>query len=188
MTNATQSSTSSRNTTSPSILEQQRDVVIAPGTSIPPPRPTSANQIRSTLVYLPVLSSANAYVVKQGESVTWAFRLQNSNGMSISDKWVNFYIDDQAAKGTWYKSPDVKLVYSGTDSASLSPGSHTLKLDFLGDDINAPCRYAMTFNVFSSAPSIITPTSTPLFPPYAMVTVTIRSQLPSKTAASIPLL
>ena len=116
-----------------------------------------------------MLSTSNAYVIKQGELVTWAFRLQNNNCISISGKWVNFYIDDRAAKGTWDRSPDVRLVYSETDSASLSPGVHTLKLDFLGDDTNAPCRYDMTFTVVSSESPIITPTSTPLFPSYATV-------------------
>ena len=174
MTNATQSLTSTRNTTPKSTLAQQNGI-ITPGTPIPPPRPTSGNQIRSTLVYLPVLSTSNAFVVKRGEPVTWAFRLQNNNGMSIFGKWVNFYIDDQAAKGTWYQSPDARLVYSGTDSTSLSPGVHTLKLDFLGDDTNAPCRYSMTFTVVSSESPIVIPTTTPYFPPYAMVTVAIQN-------------
>jgi hypothetical protein len=173
MTKETQSSASARNTTPPLILAQQKDVVITPGTPIPPQSSTSANQIGTTLVYLPLLSTKNAYLVKQGEPVTWAFRLQNNNGMSISDKWVNFYIDDQAAKGTWYKSPNARLMYSGTDSASLSPGVHTLKLDFLGDNTNALSRYAMVFTVVPASPvsipapiQIPTPLPTPVPPPF----------------------
>jgi hypothetical protein len=149
LTNATESVPNTQNVTRVPTLAQQTDTGVIPSSQPPPSRTVFGNQVPTTLVYLPTLSTSNAYLVKQGQPITWAFELRNNNGMSVAGKWVNFYIDDLPAKGTWYQSPDVRLVYSGTDSASISPGVHTLKLDFLGDVTNAPCQYTTTFTVVS---------------------------------------
>ena len=67
-------------------------------------------------------------------------------------------IDDQPAAGKWQKweyvnggglycVESVGLHLSSTDTAKLSLGMHTLKVDYLGDNTYAPSQWENTFVV-----------------------------------------
>lgn len=78
----------------------------------------------------------------------------------LCGRWANFYIDDQPAGGKW----TLVSTYNGAcarslgftlypeDVAKLSLGIHTLKVDFLGDDIYAPSQGSFTFTVYEFQP------------------------------------
>jgi len=69
---------------------------------------------------------------------------------------VNYYIDNSAAGGTWNINPagscsasSGSLALAGPDTAKLSIGTHTLKVDFLGNNAYGPSQSVMTFTVRS---------------------------------------
>ena len=69
---------------------------------------------------------------------------------------VNYYVDDYAAGGTWNINPSGacsassgSLSLTGTDTAKLSVGTHTLKIDWLGDSTYGPSQYVEQFTVTS---------------------------------------
>jgi hypothetical protein len=80
------------------------------------------------------------------------------NDHRVCGQWANFYIDDQPAGGEWQKwdyinggglycAVSVGLHLNSADTAKLSPGVHTLKVDYLGDYTYAPSQWASTFVV-----------------------------------------
>lgn len=80
---------------------------------------------------------------------------------------ANYYIDDQAAGGEWnVTSPQPQywegcpgglpggaggLYLHSNDTANLSVGWHTLKIDYLGDNKYAPAEYTAQFLVIAAA-------------------------------------
>jgi hypothetical protein len=71
----------------------------------------------------------------------------------ICGQWVNFYLDDKPAPGKWNTNPNpecwvsAQLLLSADETAQLSLGMHTLKVDYLGDNTYAPSHWEGTFNV-----------------------------------------
>jgi len=81
---------------------------------------------------------------------------------------VNYYIDNYAAGGTWNINPaggcsasSGSLVLAGADTAKLSHGTHTLKVDWLGNNAYGPSQSVMTFTMTSSPTPTLTPTPAP---------------------------
>jgi len=80
------------------------------------------------------------------------------NDNRVCGQWANFYVDNQPAGGEWQKwdyvnsgglycVESVGLRFNSTDTAILSPGVHTLKVDYLGDNTYAPSQWVSTFVV-----------------------------------------
>ena len=91
--------------------------------------------------------------------LAWAIYVPGHiNDHRVCGQWANFYIDDQPAGGEWQKwdyvnggglycVESVGLRFNSTDTATLSPGVHTLKVDYLGDNTYAPSQWVITFVV-----------------------------------------
>lgn len=93
----------------------------------------------------------------QGQAITFTATLYSVNEHKNVCGAVNYYIDDQAAGGTWNINPagtcsasSGSLSLTGTDTAKLSVGTHTLKIDWLGDSSYGPSQNSMQFTVTSS--------------------------------------
>jgi len=96
--------------------------------------------------------------VKRGTEVSLRIWIDASNG-KCPCRPVNYYIDDAAADGTWTSKSSGDdccgglpggtggLILHSQDTATLSPGWHTLKIDFLGDAVYAPSQWAGQFLV-----------------------------------------
>ncbi len=97
--------------------------------------------------------------VKRGDEVSLRIWIDASNG-KCPCRPVNYYIDDAAAGGTWNSKPGGGddccgglpggtggLILHSQDTAALSPGWHTLKIDFLGDAMYAPSQWTGQFLV-----------------------------------------
>ena len=103
--------------------------------------------------------------VAQGQAMTFTTTLYSVNEHKNVCGAVNYCIDDQAAGGTWninpagtYSASSGSLSLTGTDTAKLSVGTHTLKIDWLGDSTYGPSQASEQFRVTPSS----TPTTTPL--------------------------
>lgn len=117
-----------------------------------PPLPTQASVSGPTLVV-------------QGQPATFTATLYSVNEHANVCGAVNYYIDNYAAGGSWVINPagtcsasSGSLVLAGTDTAALSLGTHTLKIDWLGNNEYGPSQAVMTFTVTPSP----TPTPTPI--------------------------
>lgn len=107
----------------------------------------------------------------QGQTVTFTATLYSVNEHKNVCGAVNYYIDDYAAGGTWNINPagtcsasSGSLSLTGADTANLSVGTHTLKIDWLGDNAYGPSQSVMTFTVTSPTPTSTAtpfPTATP---------------------------
>jgi len=105
------------------------------------------------------LAMSDGIVRGQEYSLAWAIYVPGHiNDQRVCGQWANFYIDDQSAGGNWQKwdyvnggglycVESVGLHLSSTDTAKLSPGMHTLKVDYLGDNIYAPSQWVGTIAV-----------------------------------------
>jgi hypothetical protein len=114
--------------------------------------------------------------VVQGQPATFTTALYSVDEHKNVCGAVNYYIDDYAAGGTWNINPagtcsasSGSLSLTGTDTAKLSVGTHTLKIDWLGDNAYGPSQSVMTFTVTSPTP---TATATPLPTPTPLPTLT----------------
>lgn len=113
--------------------------------------------------------------VVQGQPATFTTTLYSINEHRNVCGAVNYYIDNRAAGGTWNINPvgscsasSGSLVLSGADTAKLSIGAHTLKIDWLGNSAYGPSQSAMTFTVGASSTTATpfpTPTPTPTVSP-----------------------
>ncbi|HYC21015.1 MAG TPA: hypothetical protein VEF35_10530 [Candidatus Bathyarchaeia archaeon] len=81
---------------------------------------------------------------------------------------MNYYIDNRAAGGTWNINPagscsasSGSLVLFDADTSKLSIGTHTLKIDLLGNNAYGPSQSATTFTVGASSTQTATPVPTP---------------------------
>ncbi len=105
------------------------------------------------------MAMSNGIVRGQEYSMGWVISvLGHVNDHRVCGQWANFYIDDQLAGGKWVKwdyvsggglycVASVGLSLSSADTAKLSLGMHTLKVDYLGDDTYAPSQWASAFVV-----------------------------------------
>lgn len=97
--------------------------------------------------------------VKRSSEVSLRIWIDASGG-KCPCRSVNYYIDNAAAGGTWNSKPSGGddccgglsggtggLTLHSQDTAKLSPGWHTLKIDFLGDDVYAPSQWTGQFLV-----------------------------------------
>lgn len=138
----------------------------APSQSPQSPQPTS-NPSQSSF---PTQASVSGpTLVVQGQPATFTTTIYSVDEHKNVCGAVNYYIDNYAAGGTWVISPagscsasSGSLVLAGADTAKLSPGTHTLKVDWLGNNAYGPSQSVMTFTVTSPVPS---PTPTPSFVP-----------------------
>jgi methylphosphotriester-DNA--protein-cysteine methyltransferase len=129
------------------------------------PSSTPAPTATPTPTQLPTQATISGPAsVAQGQAITFTTALQSVNEHKNVCGAVNYYIDDQAAGGTWNINPagtcsasSGSLSLIGTDTAKLSVGTHTLKIDWLGDSTYGPSQSSEQFTVTSP-----TPTPTPL--------------------------
>jgi hypothetical protein len=101
---------------------------------------------------------AMSYGIVRGQEyrMGWHIYVQGHTDHCVCGQWANFYIDNQPAGGEWQKFDynggeccwvSVGLHLNSADTAKLSPGVHTLKVDYLGDNTYAPSQWASTFVV-----------------------------------------
>jgi hypothetical protein len=107
-------------------------------------------------------------LVVQGQPATFTATIYSVDEHKNVCGAVNYYIDNYAAGGTWVINPagtcsasSGSLVLAGADTAKLSLGTHTLKVDWLSDNAYGPSQSVMTFTVTSSPTPTFVPTSTP---------------------------
>jgi predicted small secreted protein len=121
-------------------------VVVSP---VPTPAPTPTPQP------LPTQASVSGPMsFARGQKVTFTATLYSVNEHKNVCGAVNYYVDNSAAGGTWNINPSGScsasagsLVLAGTDTSKLSPGTHTLKVDWLGNNEYGPSQAVMTFTV-----------------------------------------
>ena len=136
----------------------------------PSPTPTSTPQPVGPLATQATVSGPTSVV--QGQAITFTTTLYSVNEHKNVCGAVNYYIDDYAAGGTWNINPagscsasSGNLALAGADTAKLSPGTHTLKIDWLGDSNYGPSQASEQFTVTSSP----TPTPVPSTLPFQLV-------------------
>jgi len=124
-------------------------------TAIPTPTPRLATSVEGDKGVSMALSSA----ITRGREITLGFRVMVADPSQIHylcGQAVNFYIDGQPAGGKWDESGPgpvnscwvtASLTLSPEDTAKLSPGTHTLKVDYAGDAEYAPSQFVGSFNV-----------------------------------------
>jgi len=105
------------------------------------------------------LAMSNGIVRGQEYFLAWVIYVPGHiNDHRVCGQWANFYIDNQPAGGEWQKwnyvnsgelycVESVGLRFNSTDTATLSPGVHTLKVDYLGDNTYAPSQWVNMFVV-----------------------------------------
>jgi len=105
------------------------------------------------------MAMGNGIVRGQEYSMGWYIYVPGHvNDHRVCGQWANFYIDNQPAGGEWLKwnyldggglycVVSVGLRLNSADTAKLSPGVHTLKVDYLGDNTYAPSQWVSTFVV-----------------------------------------
>ena len=132
---------------------------VTPNPTIPP---TPTIPTPGTLPTQASISGPTSVV--QGQSAAFTAILYSVNEHKNVCGAVNYYVDNNAAGGTWNINPSGScsassgsLFLSGADTAKLSAGTHTLKIDWLGDNAHGPSQAVMTFTVRASS----TPTPTP---------------------------
>jgi hypothetical protein len=132
-----------------------------PTTPIPttpiPTTPIPTTPIPTTPISLPTQASVSGPTsVVKGQPATFMAILYSVNEHKNVCGAVNYYIDNSAAGGTWNINPagscsasSGSLALAGPDTAKLSIGTHTLKVDFLGNNAYGPSQSVMTFTVRS---------------------------------------
>jgi hypothetical protein len=127
----------------------------------PPSSPESTSRIATTIGVdkwtAIALDTPTGGIVK-GHSYGFGFYvLTVPTNKKICGQWVNFYLDDKPAPGKWNIDPNpecwvsAQLFLSADETAQLSLGMHTLKVDYLGDTTYAPSHWEGTFNVKATA-------------------------------------
>ncbi len=129
---------------------------------IPVPTPVPTPTPQSVLPTQASVSGPTSVV--QGQPATFTATLYSVNEHINVCGAVNYYVDNYAAGGSWNINPagscsasSGSLVLAGTDTKNLSPGTHTLKIDWLGNSEYGPSQAVMTFSVTPSP----APTPTP---------------------------
>ncbi len=98
--------------------------------------------------------------VKQGQMAVVQYSIKAANGKEPCGA-ANYYIDDQAAGGDWSINKEMPgygcpagvsggaggLTLNAADTAKLSPGYHSFKIDYLGDGTYASSQYVTQFLV-----------------------------------------
>ena len=118
---------------------------------------TPTTPIPTTPISLPTQASVSGPTsVVKGQPATFMAILYSVNEHKNVCGAVNYYIDNSAAGGTWNINPagscsasSGSLALAGPDTAKLSIGTHTLKVDFLGNNAYGPSQSVMTFTVRS---------------------------------------
>ena len=149
---STSPATSAATTTSKITTTPMLNTSLTPATKAKIPTEISADKWVSLVI-------SNGVVRGQEYSLAWAIYVPGHvNDHRVCGQWANFYIDDQPATGEWQKwdyvnggglycVESVGLHLSSTDTAKLSLGTHTLKVDYLGDNTYAPSQWENTFVV-----------------------------------------
>lgn len=121
----------------------------------PTPTPRRATSVEGDKEVSLALSSG----ITRGREITLGFRVMVASPSQIHylcGRAVNFYIDGQPAggkreisspgpeNGCWVTA---SLTLSPGDTAKLSPGTHTLTVDYAGDAAYAPSQFVGSFNV-----------------------------------------
>lgn len=133
----------------------------------PTPTPPPAKIATSINPYVPPVWYAYGLIptplsqsVKQGQVAVVQYSIKAANGKQPCGA-ANYYIDDQAAGGEWSVSKEIpgygcpagvsggagELTLHAADTAKLSPGYHSFKIDYLGDNTYAPSQYVTQFLV-----------------------------------------
>jgi hypothetical protein len=136
---------------------------VTPVTSSPSPTPTPQTSPLVTISptstpggapFPTQVSATRIDSVTQGQPVTFVTTLYSPNEHKNICGAPNYYIDNYAAGGKWNVNPpgtcsasSGSLSFSGTDTAQLSPGTHTLKVDYLGDSTHAGSQFVEQFTV-----------------------------------------
>jgi len=108
------------------------------------------------------LDDPQHYPVVQGTAQQVRYVIDGANGKHPCAA-SNYYIDGYAAGGKWEITKPQPQYWEGcpgglaggagglylypADTAKLTPGWHTLKIDFLGDSVYAPSQYQAQFLV-----------------------------------------
>jgi hypothetical protein len=152
---SSQLASTSLNTPTPTIQAPTAQVTTTPqATANPTATPTpQAGRPLATQVTMAPSSGAS---VAQGRAITFTTTLYSVNEHKNVCGAVNYYIDNNPAGGTWNINPpgtcsasSGSLSLAGADTAKLSPGTHTLKIDWLGDSTYGPAQYVEQFTVTS---------------------------------------
>jgi hypothetical protein len=114
------------------------------------------------------LTSPTTNPVVRGQPAQVRYWVNASDGTNPCGA-ANYYIDTQAAGGQWViTTPQPQywkgcpaglpggaggLYLSGSDTAKLSPGWHTLIIDYLGSGKYAPCEFKAPFWVVNPGPT-----------------------------------
>jgi len=125
------------------------------------------------------LSALTVNPVTQGSTVAVQYAVNGADGKHPCGV-ANYYIDNYAAGGVQsvtkpkpgldgcpagVSGGSGELLLNPADTAKLSPGWHTLKIDYLGDRTYAPAEFTAAFLVSARAPTPLAtkfPTPTPI--------------------------
>ena len=166
----TSNTTTAGASTAASPTSVQQNVVVVTVTATPGPTqqspPTQATYSTKIGVWAGYMGMPALWLsdpvnnpVKRENEASLRIWIDASNG-KCPCRPVNYYIDDAAAGGTWNSKPGGGddccgglpggtggLTLHSQDTAKLSPGWHTLKIDFLGDAMYAPSQWTAQFLV-----------------------------------------
>jgi hypothetical protein len=158
------SSTAPNNTTPSTSASQTTNATIhttatQTPTSTVVPTATAMPRVPTSIEGDKEVSLALSSGITRGTGITLGFRVVivgSSQIQYLCGQAVNFYIDGQPAGGKWaISSPGpvnscwvtASLTLSPKDTAKLSPGAHTLTVDYTGDTTYAPSQFVSAFNV-----------------------------------------
>jgi hypothetical protein len=173
----------------------------ASATHSPPPSPTLTPTSSPGALPTQVSVSGPTLVVR-GQPATFTAAIYSVNERTNVCGAVNYYIDNYAAGGTWVINPagtcsasSGGLVLAGADTAKLSLGTHTVKVDWLGNNAYGPSQSVMTFTVTSPPTPTPTPTPTPVptfepsslpLPTYPPIPTPVPTPPPTPTPTPTP--
>jgi len=169
-TTATTTSASASASATPSATPSPS--IVPTPTPTPTPTPPIATSIQVWMGYMgePAfwLTSPTTNPVVRGQPTQVRYWVNASDGTNPCGA-ANYYIDTQAAGGQWViTTPQPQywkgcpaglpggaggLYLSGSDTAKLSPGWHTLIIDYLGSGKYAPCEFKAPFWVVNPGPT-----------------------------------
>ncbi len=143
-----------------------RSATPSPSPSVAP-TPTPTKTATSINAYVPPVYYAYGLIptpltqsIKQGQMAVVQYSIKAADGKEPCGA-ANYYIDDKAAGGDWSISKGMPgsgcpagvsggagmLTLRPTDTAKLSPGYHSFKIDYLGDNTYAPSQYVTQVSI-----------------------------------------
>jgi hypothetical protein len=153
---SSQSASTSLNTPIPTIQAPTANVTTTPPTATAKPTATPTPQPGGPFPTQVTVAPSGGASVAQGQAITFTTTLYSVNEHKNVCGAVNYYIDGNPAYGTWNINPpgtcsasSGSLSLAGADTAKLSLGAHTLKIDWLGDSAYGPSQYVEQFTVTS---------------------------------------